>query len=78
MGRQQGGMRDSERYDAQADAVFRMAARADSPAEKQVYLSIADGWRKLAAEAARNERQVSRPKEARSFDPPKDDLGGDD
>ena len=61
-------MRDSERYDAQADAVFRMAARAENPAEKQVYLSIAEGWRKLAAEAARNERQPSRPPEPRSFD----------
>ncbi|MGZ3376013.1 MAG: hypothetical protein ACXU8S_05390 [Phenylobacterium sp.] len=61
-------MRDSERYDAQADAVFRMAARAESPAEKQVYLSIAEGWRKLAAEAARNERQTNRPPEPRSFD----------
>jgi hypothetical protein len=66
-------MRDSERYDAQADAVFRLAARADSPAEKQVYLSIAEGWRKLAAEAARNERQATRPKETRSFDPRRDD-----
>jgi hypothetical protein len=61
-------MRDSERYDAQADAVFRMAARAESPAEKQVYLSIAEGWRKLAAEAARNERHPRRPEEPRSFD----------
>jgi hypothetical protein len=60
-------MRDSERYDAQADAVFRMAARAASPAEKLVYLNIAEGWRKLAAEAARNERQLSRPPEPRSF-----------
>ena len=66
-------MRDSERYDQQADAVFRMAARADSPAEKQVYLNIAEGWRKLAAEAARNERQTRRPKEPRSFDPRRDD-----
>ena len=66
-------MRDSERYDAQADAVFRMAARAESPAEKQVCLSIAQGWRKLAAEAARNERQLSRPPEPRSFDPRRGD-----
>ncbi len=66
-------MRDSQRYDAQADAVFRMAARADSPAEKQVYLGIAEGWRKLAAEAARNERQASRPREPRSFDSGLDD-----
>jgi hypothetical protein len=66
-------MRDSERYDAQADAVFRMAARAESPAEKQVYLSIAEGWRKLAAEAARNERRPQRPPEPRSFDSRLDD-----
>jgi hypothetical protein len=41
----------------QAEVVMRLAAKADSPAEKHVYLSIADGWRKLAAEALRNERQ---------------------
>lgn len=61
-------MRDSERYRAQADSVLRMAARADSAAEKQVYLSIADGWKRLAAEAARNERQDVRAAEPRSFD----------
>jgi hypothetical protein len=49
-------MRDSERYMAQAEAVARMAARADNPAERQVYESIAEGWRKLAGEARRNER----------------------
>jgi hypothetical protein len=64
----EGEMRDSERYRAQADSVLRMAARADSAAEKQVYLSIADGWKRLAAEAARNERQDVRPAEPRSFD----------
>ena len=37
--------------------VMRLAAKAGSPGEKEVYLSIADGWRKLAAEALRNERQ---------------------
>ncbi|HEX7945393.1 MAG TPA: hypothetical protein VF495_12040 [Phenylobacterium sp.] len=36
---------------------MRLAAKAGSPAEKEVYLQIADGWRKLAAEALRNERQ---------------------
>lgn len=41
---------------AQADAVARMAARASSPAEQAVYESIAQGWRKLASEARRNER----------------------
>ena len=48
---------------------MRLAAKADSPAEKEVYLSIAEGWRKLAAEALRNERQdlPQSPKERRSF-----------
>ncbi|MGH6909692.1 MAG: hypothetical protein ACREE0_18690 [Phenylobacterium sp.] len=58
-------MRDSERYEAQAQAVLRMAVRAGSPAEKEVYLSIADGWRRLAAEAARNEHRID--PEERSF-----------
>jgi len=64
-------MRDSERYEAQAQLVLRMATRAESPAEKQVFLNIADGWKKLAEEAARNERQREplRPREARSFNP---------
>ncbi|WP_374472617.1 hypothetical protein [Phenylobacterium sp.] len=61
-------MRDSERYLAQAEAVARLAARAASPAEREVYLSIAEGWRKLATEAFRNERQdTGRPEEPRSF-----------
>ena len=50
-------MRDSERYLAQAEAVLRMAARASSPAEREVYETIAEGWRKLANEAERNERR---------------------
>ncbi len=58
-------MRDSERYLAQAETVMRMAARAESPAEREVYLSIAEGWRKLAAEVQRNEPPV----ETRSFRP---------
>jgi hypothetical protein len=66
-------MRDSERYHAQAETVLRMAARADSQAEKQVYLGIADGWKRLAAEAARNERQDMRPTECRSFAKPGSD-----
>jgi hypothetical protein len=45
-----------------------MAAKAGSAAEKQVYLNIADGWTRLAAEAARNERRA-RPPEQRSFKP---------
>jgi hypothetical protein len=56
----------SDRYRLQAEVVMRLAAKADSPAEKDVYLSIADGWRKLAAEALRNERQdLPRPAEER-------------
>jgi hypothetical protein len=56
----------SDRYRMQAEVVMRLAAKADSAAEREVYLSIADGWRKLAAEALRNERQ-DRPPERRSF-----------
>jgi hypothetical protein len=56
----------SDRYRMQAEVVMRLAAKAESQAEKEVYLSIADGWRKLAAEALRNERQ-DRPSEERSF-----------
>src|SRR5436190_2126792 len=48
-------MRDSKRYEAQADIVLRMAARAESTAERNVFLDIADGWKRLAEEAARNE-----------------------
>jgi hypothetical protein len=58
-------MRDSVRYREQADTVLRLAAKATSRAEKDVYLSIAEGWRKLAAEAERNEVRV--PGEPRSF-----------
>ena len=60
-----GVMKDSERYLAQAETVLRLAARAESPAEKEVYLSIAEGWRKLAAEVQRNEVAG----ETRSFKP---------
>lgn len=49
-------MRDSDRYMAQAEAVLRLAGRAGSPAEKQVYETIAQGWRKLAGEAKRDEQ----------------------
>ena len=62
-----GVMRDSERYLIQAETVMKMAARAESPAERDVYLSIAEGWRKLAAEVQRNEP----PLEPRSFKPMK-------
>ena len=53
-------LRDSDRYRMQAEVVMRLAAKAGSQAEKDVYLSIAEGWRKLAAEALRNERQGMR------------------
>lgn len=56
-------MRDSERYMAQADAVARMAGRAASGAEREVYETIAEGWRKLAREARRNEQHDERRRE---------------
>jgi len=66
-------MRDSERYLAQAETVLRMAARAASEAEKDVYLSIAEGWRRLAAEVLRNEGAQEGygrlEREKRSFEP---------
>jgi len=49
-------MRNSERYAEQAEAVMRLAAKAESRAEREVYLDIAEGWRRLAAEAIRTER----------------------
>lgn len=51
-------MRASERYLEQAEAVMRLAAKAASEVERDVYLSIAEGWRKLAAEADRSERHT--------------------
>lgn len=54
---------------AQADAVARMAARASSPEERAVYESIAEGWRKLASEAHRNERRDSGPDAASNARP---------
>ena len=47
----------SDRYRMNAEVVMRLAAKSGSSAEKEVYLQIAEGWRKLAAEALRNERQ---------------------
>jgi len=47
----------SDRYRRQAEVVMRLAAKAGSQTEKDVYLQIAEGWRKLALEALRNERQ---------------------
>jgi hypothetical protein len=68
-------MRDSKRYEAQAELVLRMAARTESAAERQVFLNIADGWKRLAEEAARNERRNdgARPPEPRSFNPRDDE-----
>ena len=59
----------SDRYRAQAEVVMRLAAKAESPAEKAVYISIAEGWRELAAEALRHERQdlPRAPREPRTF-----------
>jgi hypothetical protein len=64
-------MRDSARYEAQAIAVMRLADRAEDMGERRVYLDIADGWRRLAAEAERHERRT-RPPEPRSFKPDDD------
>ena len=50
----------------QAEVVMRLAAKAESTMEQELYLSIAEGWRKLAAEALRNERQDV-PAETRTF-----------
>ncbi len=62
-------MRDSTRYREQAEAVMRLAAKAASPMERDLYVSIAEGWRKLAGEAARNEdrEHERRAAEPRSF-----------
>ena len=49
-------MRASARYLEQAEAVTRLAAKAAGSPERDVYLSIAEGWRRLAAEAERGER----------------------
>ena len=67
-------MRDSKRYAAQAELVLRMAAGAASAAERQVFLNIADGWKRLAEEAARNERrrETDRPPEPRTWEPQED------
>jgi len=58
-------MRNSERYANQAETVMRLAAKAESQAEKEVHLSIAEGWRKLATEALRAERHEPWPKSPR-------------
>jgi len=58
-------MMDSARYREQAEAVLRLAARAETRAERDVYLSIAEGWRRLAREAEGPQNRVS--PEPRSF-----------
>lgn len=47
----------SDRYRQQAELVMRMAAKAETAAEHEVYRQIAEGWSKLAAEAQRSERE---------------------
>ena len=67
-------VRDSRRYEQQAETVMRLAAKAESAAEKQVYVDIAEGWRQLATEAARHELRDAKeqaPREVRSFNPAK-------
>lgn len=59
-------LNSSDRYRMQAEVVMRLAAKAESTVEQELYLSIAEGWRKLAAEALRNERQDV-PAETRTF-----------
>lgn len=59
-------LNSSDRYRMQAEVVMRLAAKAESTMEQELYLSIAEGWRKLAAEALRNERQDV-PAETRTF-----------
>jgi hypothetical protein len=58
-------MRDSTRYREQAEAVRRLAARAHGRAEREVYLTIAEGWERLAREAERNEKRGPEEKPAR-------------
>ena len=68
-------MRDSRRYEQQAETVMRLAVKAGSAAERQVYVDIAEGWRRLATEAARHElrdAQEQAPQEGRSFSPRED------
>jgi len=59
-------LNSSDRYRMQAEVVMRLAAKAESTMEQELYLSIAEGWRKLAAEALRSERQDV-PAETRTF-----------
>jgi hypothetical protein len=69
-------MKDSERYMAQAEAVLRMATRAGSAAEREVYETIAEGWRKLAGEARRNEKNDERVREMDPEGRARRSLGG--
>ncbi|MBU1378623.1 MAG: hypothetical protein KKE02_02485 [Alphaproteobacteria bacterium] len=47
----------SDRDRQQADVVTRLAADAESSAERDVYLALAEGWLMLADEALRHERR---------------------
>ena len=53
---------------------MRLAAKAASEAERDVYLSIAEGWRTRAAEASRSER---RSRDEPRFDPNHSEGYGD-
>jgi len=61
-------MQDSARYFDQAEAIRRLAIKADSEAERRIYDTIAEGWRKLGLEARRSELRAAI--EPRSFKPP--------
>ncbi len=58
-------MQDSTRYFDQSEAIRRLAVKAESDAERQVYDTIAQGWRRLGEEARRNELRAAL--EPRSF-----------
>jgi hypothetical protein len=45
-------MGDTQRYRSEAEQATRRSLLAKSPMEREAYLQIAEGWRKLAAHAA--------------------------
>jgi hypothetical protein len=45
-------MRESERFTREADKNAALAETAASVAERDAYLSLANSWRRMAAEAA--------------------------
>lgn len=69
-------MRDSERYMAQAESVLGMAGRAGSEPEREVYETIAEGWRRLAREARRNEDHDERMRQRNAQNPPARTFSG--